>query len=365
MSSPNKHSVVGLVVLLLVIAASPAQALIDLEWRPVSQEACPDDEILIGLYAVSDDDSEQSIATITVILIWDHDILELMGKIDNGSYAWLRSDFPDDGELDNLNPPREDGVPANDGNALYNAWMQFGNPAWAPPEGLLVTSFRFRLLNAGTGHLAFLPEYGDYTETRVTSGVNPGEDVTGVLGPPSEVSGCQAPTVEAEGCRYLAVTPGDCDAPVRLLVTGNPSDPGVSCVSLYVQADGSLGETPVALTPAEWGGTVHVYGGEIVPSKAYSVRAECGEVDPVNSADVAATTWLWGDLNNANGVDIDDILQLLDAFQNIYAPGRSLENADLNSSGEGCVPDQQIDIDDILGVLDAFQHLPFPCGDPC
>ena len=45
----------------------------------------------------------------------------------------------------------------------------------------------------------------------------------------------------AGGSRYLVVTPFEESLPVALLISGNPFDPDVSCLSQYVQSDGTLG----------------------------------------------------------------------------------------------------------------------------
>ncbi len=364
----SRHFALGVVVgLSLVVVASPVAAectlgfdCVNLEFRPSYQEGCPDDVVLIGLYAVSDSVDGQAVQSMTVLLWWDEDRLELLGNIDNGPYDWLRSEFPDDSELDNMNGTWDDG------DAYYWALSYYSGEVFqATPGGELVTSFRFRKLGVATGSLAMLDTYGDHSTTHVVSGTESGRLITGTLGAAS-VGGCQAPTVRAEGGRYLAVTPSDCDAPVALLVTGNSGDPDVACIRAYVQADGTLGPTPVTLTPTQWGGTVHVSGGDIVPSKTYNVQAECGTVETVLSAVVTGTTWQWGDVNNATEVDLDDIIQLLDAYQNIFVVG-TLENSDLygQDQEERCGPDGRIDLDDILSVLDAYQLRPYPCSDPC
>ncbi len=367
----SRHFALGVVVgLSSVVVASPVAPdctqgfdCVNLEFRPSYQEGCPDDVILIGLYAVSDSNSGQAVSSMTVILWWDEDRLQLLGKIDNGpdDYDWLRSEFPDDSGFDDLNDTWLDG------DAYYWAYSRFGDFFEATPGGELVTTFRFRKLGVATGSLTMLYEFGDSSSTHVISGTESGRDITGTLGAAS-VGGCQAPTMRAEGCRYLAVTPSDCDAPVALLVRGSSSDPSVACISAYVQADGTLGPTPVTLTPAQWGGTVHVFGGDIIPSKTYRVQAECGTVETVLSSVVTGTTWLWGDVNNATGVDLDDVIQLLDAYQNIFSVG-TLENSDLFGQDEEgrCGPDRRIDLDDILSVLDAYQSKPYPCASspPC
>ncbi|MEK6675932.1 MAG: hypothetical protein AABZ47_09800, partial [Planctomycetota bacterium] len=73
--------------------------------------------------------------------------------------------------------------------------------------------------------------------------------------PPS----CDPPSVVAQGSRHLLVTPAPAPVPVAILVTGDGNDPDISCLSMYVQTDGSLGATPFFALPAVWGG-VDVHG---------------------------------------------------------------------------------------------------------
>jgi hypothetical protein len=163
----------------LSCAISPAAANIDLEWRPETQTVLVGSTVSIGLYAVSDDpDSSQSIAAMDVILNWDPDFLMLVGNVDNGPYDWSFSGFQDDSGLDGLNDTWLDG------DALYTAHAQLGgDPAWATPEGLLVTTFQFTALAETSATILSIPESaGQYTETAVYDGFIPGLDVHGELG---------------------------------------------------------------------------------------------------------------------------------------------------------------------------------------
>jgi hypothetical protein len=159
--------------------------------------------------------------------------------------------------------------------------------------------------------------------------------------------------VSAEGSRYLAVTPPAGVTTVALRV----SSAGLTCLPRYVVPDGTLGLMPEYRTPAEWG-TVHVYAQQIAPGRLYTVDAlRTGEV-PIGSA--SATTWAWGDTNNANGVDIFDILCVLDGSQNKFVKC-SLYATDLR----GPTPNGVVDPADIQAVLDAYESKPYPESDPC
>ena len=192
---------------------SPVQADIDLEFRPATQIACPGDIVDIGLYAVTSDVPPLgSISTLVVILSWEPELLELVGRVDNGPYEWVYSRFPDDSGIDGLNdgcfgpehdqPEGRECVPFNDGDAWYHAWSQLAPnpPAWATPEGLLVTTFRFRLLDEAPGQLEMISEYMN-SHTRVLDAFEPGLDATGTLGPPATVLPCGIviPTVSEWG----------------------------------------------------------------------------------------------------------------------------------------------------------------------
>ena len=61
------------------------------------------------------------------------------------------------------------------------------------------------------------------------------------------------------------------------------------------------------------------------------------------------------------GVNLSDILAVLDGFQSIFAAGCEVSNIDIAGGGGTCGPDGQIDLQDILAVLDAFQGLDDCC----
>lgn len=351
--------------LAVTAATAPVRANVDIESRPAAQTVCLDETVHIALYMISDSDIDQSIGALEVILLWDPTRLELLGKEDNGPYTWLASNFPDDSALDGLNVPFEGPppfVPDNDGDAYYVAWAQFAPapPAYATPEGLLVTTFLFRALTPGTVQLDIPTTFGKYTATRVYDGFVPGLEVTGEILDPAQVTiHCPQPMVSAQGSRYLAVTPASCGLAVALRVTGDPDDPEVACVWGYVQPDGTLAETPIFQTPVEWE-TVHVRGEEIRPGTTYHVQAECdAELGVFPSENAPASTWPWGDANDSGWVNLDDVLLVLDGFRGVFDPA-TLENVDLYP----CLPDGQIDADDILGVLDGFGRLLFSAGCP-
>jgi hypothetical protein len=179
--------------------------------------------------------------------------------------------------------------------------------------------------------------------------------------------GCQAPLAVGEGSRYLAVTPKPGSTPVALLVTG--ISPDVTCVNLYVQANGTLGATPVFKPPdgpLGWG-TVHVRGVKVVPSAAYEIRTECDTgAGLARSAPTVAATWLWGDTDNSGGlVDVVDMVNVVFGFESSFI-NATLYSTDLWGGEAGdCLPQRRVDILDMFRVVEAFQQFRFPCGTTC
>jgi hypothetical protein len=192
--------------------------------------------------------------------------------------------------------------------------------------------------------------------------------------------GCNlpAPIAVAESGRALTVTAPEHTRPMALLVEGDPSNPNVSCVASYVQADGRLAAAPVFQDYTDWG-TIIVNGDAVVPETTFIVSCDYGELGLSLKATTASTT-LWGDVvgdfvggawTEANGtVDFNDISAVVDAFKSApTAP--PIAWADMvGPSGSECHPDLAIDFLDIGATVDAFKGLdffettscPLPCG---
>ncbi|MFQ5462788.1 MAG: matrixin family metalloprotease [Phycisphaerae bacterium] len=168
---------------------------------------------------------------------------------------------------------------------------------------------------------------------------------------------CLPPDVVAEGSKTLLITPVGA-APQALLVTGDLADPDVSCVSLFVQADHTLGPDPVFLTPTEWG-VAAAHDAAIIPNATYNVQAFCS---PNFSAPASATTDIFGDVN-ANGVtNLEDVLLIILAFQGDFT-NVSLEAADINP----CTPNRTANVADAQWAVLAFQNAAYSdfCAAPC
>ncbi|MBU0717113.1 MAG: PEP-CTERM sorting domain-containing protein [Planctomycetes bacterium] len=170
-----------LAIVLLVLVGPAVYADIDLEWRLPESHPEPTffvgETVNIGLYAVSDDETSQSISAMDVLLDWDPVYLSLFGNDDTGAHDWLSSTFPDDAMNDTW----------LDGDGYYRAFAHFGLPAEATPAGLLVTTMQFTALAETPETIVTVPLYpfpgydGRVTKTAVYDGEIPGYDVTGEL----------------------------------------------------------------------------------------------------------------------------------------------------------------------------------------
>lgn len=153
------------------------------------------------------------------------------------------------------------------------------------------------------------------------------------------------------GGRYLSVTPSPGELPIALLVRS----PDFECLNRYVDADGRLVDTPVYQTPAEWA-LLRIGDIDIVPDTDYEIRSECTGL----SLPVSGRTWRWGDVNDDDIVDLDDLLCVIAGFSGDFSQC-SLHSLDLR----GDLPDGVIDLDDVLAVVDAFSGDSYPGPDPC
>ncbi|MCH8966229.1 MAG: hypothetical protein IID43_00990, partial [Planctomycetes bacterium] len=196
------------------------------------------------------------------------------------------------------------------------------------------------------------PGEGDIVESAI-------DDVLLVL----TAAPCEPPTAVAEGGRWIAASAAPGEVEVALLVTGDPGNPAVSCVSQYVQADGLLGPDPVYQLPSVWD-TIRVRGAAIIPASEYHFQAEClGGVDPVLSSMSSTTTWEWGDVDRDGDPDFLDALLQVRAFKDDFSEV-TIEAADL----EPCTPDGDVGFLDILMTIMAFKDRPYTdsgCSNPC
>ena len=164
------------VVLGMLAISSKASANVNLEWRVCPQTIGSGETVEVGLYAVSDNDTDQPFLGIQAILAWDPAVLQFLGKTDNGPYNWMASCFPDDSGLEGLNADCPSGglcdpycTPYNDGDAFYAVLGQLAPPPpYATPEGLLVTTMVFTAVTVTPEtELRVLESVGDHASTTV------------------------------------------------------------------------------------------------------------------------------------------------------------------------------------------------------
>ncbi|MGB0715778.1 MAG: hypothetical protein ACPGXK_07865 [Phycisphaerae bacterium] len=172
-------------------------------------------------------------------------------------------------------------------------------------------------------------------------------------------SGCQLPQVASGGSKSILVTPQGVQSQA-LLIEGDGGDPDVACVSLYVQADGSLDVAPFFQAPAAWG-TVVVRDEALIPGTSYSVTAECltGSAPPVSF-----DTWVFGDLNNDSFANLADTQLAVQAFQANFA-NVTPEQADVDPA---CSPNGVNNLADAFVTVQAFQGQSYGdvgCPVPC
>ncbi len=162
------------------------------------------------------------------------------------------------------------------------------------------------------------------------------------------------------GSRLLSIKPEEGTGPVALLVTGNALQPDIACYQGYVQANGTIGEEAVFLTPEEWG-TVNVSGEGIIPERTYSVQVDKGTIEePLLGEAVEFTTWKWGDVANGQGepigdglIDVNDLLCTLEGFDEPIAC------ASANQKPCGQI-DDTTNLDDLLVFSAAFAGETYP-----
>ncbi len=406
-------------------------------------DGCPPSEVCGG--------SIQAVSGIEVALSWDPGILELADPQEIGEpnpedpcddpdscnydcgfpgqqYNWGSSLFPNDCDMgDGLNAPCE-GIPGNDGNAKYLAFMHLqcdGSPALPAcvqgfdSGGFKVTTFKFKAISPTKGvsgpTAVVMEDCISQTKTFVASGSTTGDNVTGDLGDPAEIEiacvegsdcpldicedgvcmSCPPPTIVTEGPRYFGVTPQEGPLEVAIRITG--VDPDVSCVSGYVQADGKLGTLgdPVYLPPGAGGwGTAHVRGADLMSGMTYAAQADCDPQHPGVSLSepVSDKLWRWGDVDDNGVVEILDAVRILDGFRGMFhtipcdidqdcidrpvppyftcdldvhkCRWIYLENVDIYGSAT-CTPNRVIEIVDVTLCLDAFRGYADPCAVSC
>lgn len=172
-----KHCCLALTAAALLIGTGAAGlCAVDLEWRPAYQVVHTGDVLRIGLYAVSDSGSSHAISGLDAIMLYDQSSLDFRNLIAEGEpYDWLVDGFlwP---SPDNLNDSLDDG------SMYYTAWAQLGVPAYATPEGLLVTTLEFIGGAPLCRSVVSIPLSLGSAVTRVLDGTVPNNNVVGQCG---------------------------------------------------------------------------------------------------------------------------------------------------------------------------------------
>ena len=154
-----------------------ALAEVDLVLWPDPATVAVGETVDVGLYAVSDDGSDQEMSGLSVVMTWNANALELESDLRNGPYTWSFSGFLGDSQADGLNNS------FLDGNAFYQAVGNFTIPAVATAEGLLVTTFRFKArAKKAVATIVIEPELGSFSKTKVFQFNAINVDIKGTLG---------------------------------------------------------------------------------------------------------------------------------------------------------------------------------------
>ena len=230
--------------------AAPALANIDLELRPLSQTVSIGDTVNVGLYAVSDDDTDQLLQAVQVIISWDPNFLQLLGNDDTGAVPLLSSGFPANDPF-NVNEV----VPPQDGDGMYVAFAPFGNPTAATPQGIRLTTFQFLALADTPQTLVDILASGGNPEggTIVFDGTVPNLDVTG------DISAIALVTITQSSCPAACVWDvdfsGDVRVPdlIKLLGCWGPLTGDPVCVCLDIDTSGDIRVPDLIALLGEWG----------------------------------------------------------------------------------------------------------------
>lgn len=159
----------------IAITTSAARAEIDVLLEVTGKPAACGELVEVALSVVSDDDGDQLTSALQVIIAWDPEILVLVGHFDTGA-PLLFSDFPEDPfGLNEDDPPL-------DGDGIYVAFGELGEPIAATPTGTLITTFVFHALEPARTPIDIVATAGSpEAHTIVFDGTVPNLDVTGLL----------------------------------------------------------------------------------------------------------------------------------------------------------------------------------------
>jgi hypothetical protein len=118
---------------------------------------------------------------IDCVIKWDPTKVQLLGLSSTGSVPLMNSYLPS--PASDYTGVNESSPPA-DGNALYYAFANFGNPVQVSSNGVQVTTFRFKAIaEFQSSSVEILPSYTvrQRADTVVYDGTVPGLDVLGAI----------------------------------------------------------------------------------------------------------------------------------------------------------------------------------------
>jgi hypothetical protein len=177
---PDRRRCAGWIIAILL--AAPASADINLEWRPQQASVTVGDQVGIGLYAVSDNSTNQLFSAVQLIMGWEPDALQLVGTDETGGIGLFSSSFPANDAF-GLNEM----VPPADGDGLW-VGLAFPSPLPATPQGSLLTTMLFEAVAVSPdAAVEMWPSGGQPTGFTKVIGDVPNLDVLGTLSAPATV----------------------------------------------------------------------------------------------------------------------------------------------------------------------------------
>ncbi|MCO6438935.1 MAG: S8 family serine peptidase [Phycisphaerae bacterium] len=175
----------------------------------------------------------------------------------------------------------------------------------------------------------------------------------------SQPDECAAPLLIAAGPTQLRVLVAEQLPPVALGIERLSAEPDTGCADGFVQADGTIGQSPEFRVPSEWGAVVIRDG--IVPQRTYMLRAFV-ETDFALPADgVSISTPRRADVNGDGLVDAADIGALTEVYGGTRASAETAVRSDL----EPCIADGRIDARDLLRLVRILDGEAAACPAPC
>ncbi len=153
--------------------------LVDLELNAATNNVAVGQNFNVQIIARTNDPSNLTFFSTTVVLTWDPRVVEIRRRIPNQGHNWFESGFfPTRSLNDGVN---QTGRPFNDGDAMYENLPIVLQLPVADADGLVVDVIEFRALTAGCSTTVRIEAQRAGLQTQV-AGEGFGEIVTGTLG---------------------------------------------------------------------------------------------------------------------------------------------------------------------------------------